>query len=143
MIASRRARVSGGGQRDPSIHRIYVPTVLHQRDPILQTLETPDPSAIDTLSDFWYPKKKTFGLVLIMSSLVDIPAYLLAELPLATPPPGVNSNFDDPPTSGTKFIIVGGVMIPLMLVFFTIRIITKYTIIRRLSWDDCELRFPI
>ncbi len=79
-----------------------------------------------------------------MSSLESMPDFILAETPLGKPPQGVSSNFVDLPTSGTHFIIVGGVIVPIMLAFYAIRIHARYRLIRRLAWDDCAFRslFP-
>lgn len=71
-----------------------------------------------------------------MSSLEVIPDSILAEAPVAKPPQGVISNFVNPPTSGTQFIIYGGVIVPIMLGFFAIRVYSRLQVIRRLSWDD-------
>ncbi|KAI9695556.1 MAG: hypothetical protein M1820_008569 [Bogoriella megaspora] len=76
-----------------------------------------------------------------MSSLEGLPDSVLAQIPLLPPPPGVVSNFVNPPNNGTSFIVFGAVIVPVMLAFFSIRLYTKFCIIRQRSWDDltCSL----
>lgn len=74
-----------------------------------------------------------------MSALEGVPASQLAEMPLASPPPGIVSNFSNPPTMGTPFILCGGVLLPIVFIFFVVRIYTRVRIMRRPAWDDGEL----
>lgn len=71
-----------------------------------------------------------------MSSLENVPAAVLAEMPVGTPPPGKVPNFVDPPNSGTNFIIWNGILLWIMLGFFPIRIYSRLRIIRHLYMDD-------
>lgn len=76
-----------------------------------------------------------------MSSLEGVPASQLAEIPLASPPPGMSSNFSIAPTLGTPFIICGGVLLPIVFIFFVVRIYTRVRIIRQPAWEDGKLAF--
>ncbi|KAF2228640.1 hypothetical protein EV356DRAFT_537928 [Viridothelium virens] len=71
-----------------------------------------------------------------MSTPDHPPDSLLAQYPLVPPPPGVESNFIDPPNFGKSFIIFGGVILPTMLVLLVVRLHTKFRIIGQRSWDD-------
>lgn len=62
-----------------------------------------------------------------------------SDTPAATPPPGVTPNFLDPYSKGPLLVGVGSVLLFLMLLSFGARIFTKYHIIMKRSWDDCEL----
>jgi hypothetical protein len=75
-----------------------------------------------------------------MASAVDgIPDSILAQIAIGIPPNGTKSNFIDPPNSGNAMIVLGAVLLPVMGVFFAIRLYTKARIIRKYSWDDCKL----
>lgn len=65
-----------------------------------------------------------------------IPNAILAAYPIAKPPPGVESNFVNPPNAGYRLIIVGAVLLPIMCIFVTIRMLTKIRITRKATWDD-------
>ena len=73
-----------------------------------------------------------------MSALKGLPTSILAKIPIATPPLGTASNFVDPPNSETKFIIYEGVLLLIMVIFFAIRIFSRFRIIRRPTLDDRE-----
>jgi hypothetical protein len=74
-----------------------------------------------------------------MGILEQIPDSILAQLPSYSPPPGVKPNFQSQVTRGTTFIIVGGIMLPIMMLFLGIRITSKIKIMGRYTWDDCKL----
>ena len=76
-----------------------------------------------------------------MSSLESVPASLLAVMPVGPPPPGVTPNFINPPNSGVRFIIFGGVLLPIMLSFFAIRVYCRLRILQHLHLDDCKRYF--
>ncbi|KAL8937600.1 MAG: hypothetical protein Q9216_004340 [Gyalolechia sp. 2 TL-2023] len=84
-----------------------------------------------------------------MSSSVDIQAIKnltptqLQTLPAGVPPPGMQPNFVDPPTLVPAVLGVGASFLALALFCFSIRVWTKVTINKRLSWDDltCTLGF--
>ena len=63
---------------------------------------------------------------------------LLEGIPALSPPPGVISNFINPPTVAPSLIAINGVFLPLTIIAVTIRIYVKGRIIRALGWDDCE-----
>ncbi|KAL4882703.1 hypothetical protein BJY04DRAFT_206912 [Aspergillus karnatakaensis] len=56
--------------------------------------------------------------------------------PAMPPPPGETSNFTDPTYSGTKFVVVNCVFLPLAFIALSIRIWTRTFIAFGLHWDD-------
>lgn len=62
----------------------------------------------------------------------------LSKIPTLKPPPGVKSNFVDPPSLANAIIAVSVVFLALMLIALTVRIYTKWILLRSLWWDDCE-----
>ncbi|KAG9237431.1 hypothetical protein BJ875DRAFT_453923 [Amylocarpus encephaloides] len=65
-----------------------------------------------------------------------IPDELLAMFAIAPEPPGVKSNFINPPDRRAPFVVVGAVFLPIMMIFLTIRLYSKFRISRKPSWDD-------
>lgn len=60
----------------------------------------------------------------------------LSKIPTLKPPPGVKSNFVDPPSLANAIIAVSVVFLALMLIALTVRIYTKWILLRSLWWDD-------
>lgn len=54
------------------------------------------------------------------------------------PPPGVVPNLVNPHSQGPTLIVVGSILISIMTVFVLVRGYTKYHIVRKASWDDCQ-----
>jgi hypothetical protein len=53
------------------------------------------------------------------------------------PPPGIKSNFVDPPFNGEKIIIVG-ILFPILTIpFLAARFYAKAFLIRKFQLDDC------
>lgn len=71
-------------------------------------------------------------------AIEQLPPALLQTLPAGTPPPGVQSNFVDPPTLVPAVLGVGASFLVLALFCFVIRAWTKLSINKRCSWDDCK-----
>ncbi|KAI1499892.1 hypothetical protein F5X99DRAFT_262235 [Biscogniauxia marginata] len=59
-----------------------------------------------------------------------------AQTPALQPPPGMISNFVDPPSRASLGRIVIGVTLPLMILFLALRVYTRLSIFRTLSADD-------
>jgi len=59
--------------------------------------------------------------------------------PAATPPPGIVSDFDHPPSRANVVYAVMGVCLALCTLLVGIRLYTRARIIKSLWWDDCEL----
>ena len=70
--------------------------------------------------------------------LPDMAENFLATIPALPPPPGVVSNFENPPSEATSIITVTAVFLAFMLAMVMMRIYTKGWIIRSLGWDDCK-----
>ena len=66
------------------------------------------------------------------------PGVPLSEIPALQPPPGVKSNFVDPPSYANALIAVNAVFLAFMLIALTIRIFTKSILLHSLGWDDCK-----
>jgi hypothetical protein len=54
------------------------------------------------------------------------------------PPPGVAPNFVNPPFKGLQIIITGIIFPVLMLPFIGARLYAKYSLLKRMHYDDCE-----
>lgn len=61
--------------------------------------------------------------------------------PALAPPPGIVSNFDDPPSQAYAIIIAIVFFLVSTTPFVLVRLYTRYYINQRLWWDDCK-RFP-
>lgn len=59
--------------------------------------------------------------------------------PALPPPPGVTSNFDNPPSLTRGMNIAMGVAIPLTTIFFGMRAYTRLFIRRTWIFEDCSL----
>ena len=57
---------------------------------------------------------------------------------LVPPPPGVTSNFVDPPSNGLPFFVVTSILLVLVVVSVINRVYAKAFIIRKWTMDDCE-----
>ncbi len=68
--------------------------------------------------------------------IMSLPA-LTATVPAAPPPPGVVSDFVDPPYIGTSFVIINTVFMILAILAVTVRIYTRVVIVRGFGVDDC------
>ncbi|TGJ78224.1 hypothetical protein E0Z10_g10540 [Xylaria hypoxylon] len=64
----------------------------------------------------------------------------LATTPAGIPPPGVQPNFADPPSSAPVLIAVGTALLAIMLVFASIRFYVKVVIHRKVTADDSATR---
>ncbi len=59
-------------------------------------------------------------------------------VPIATPPPGVIPNFDNPETRAPAVIAIIVVCLALMWPIFILRLYTKIWINHSFGWDDGE-----
>lgn len=62
----------------------------------------------------------------------------LSKIPLAKPPPGVTSNFVNPPSLATPVIVVNVILLCLMVPVVVLRVYTRARIVRHVDWDDCK-----
>lgn len=58
--------------------------------------------------------------------------------PALTPPPGIVSNFDDPPSQSYAIIIAIVFFLVSTTPFVLVRLYTRYYINQKLWWDDCK-----
>ena len=61
-----------------------------------------------------------------------------ANIPALVPPPGVQSNFDNPRTLRASFIVINAIFLPLMLLVVAIRLYSRGHIMQKIGWDDCR-----
>ena len=66
------------------------------------------------------------------------PGIDLSKIPVMKPPPGMTSNFINPPSIGNTIIIVTVIFVTLMLGFVVVRIYTRGFLNRSFGLDDCE-----
>lgn len=74
-------------------------------------------------------------------SLIDsqVPLY---ERPIQKPPPGIQSNFINPPTLEPVMVTISIVMTTWMLLFAIIRLYANFRSPRGLAIDDCKMYIP-
>ena len=65
--------------------------------------------------------------------------YSLSHTPAIQPPPGVEPNFVNPADNREPLIVVASLFLSLTSIFALTRAYVKTFIIRKYSWDDCEL----
>lgn len=61
----------------------------------------------------------------------------LFTMPVATPPPGVTSNFVDPESLATTTMSVAISILSLTALVVSVRLFSNYHAIRGLGWNDC------
>jgi hypothetical protein len=66
----------------------------------------------------------------------------LANSPAGVPPPGIQPNFDNPPSQGQELIVLNVVFLPLMLIAVAMRLLVKTKFIHQFGWDDCKFPNP-
>lgn len=68
----------------------------------------------------------------------SIPLTVLKTMPAASPPPGIQPNFADPPTRVPVILGVSIAFFVFAILCFSIRIYTKLAVVKNWKWDDCE-----
>jgi hypothetical protein len=63
----------------------------------------------------------------------------LMHIPLMPPPPGITSNFNDPPTRGKQTQIAIAVTLSFMIPLLILRIRTRLRYHKAFGLDDCML----
>lgn len=66
-----------------------------------------------------------------------------ANLPFVNPPPGVVSNFDNPPSRALDMYIGMGTCTAVSMLFFALRMYAKLIVTHTPGWDDCETHLSI
>ena len=66
-----------------------------------------------------------------------------ANLPAATPPPGVVSNLDNPPSRALQLFIGMGTCIAATTVLLALRMYAKLVVTKKPGWEDCETHHPV
>lgn len=72
------------------------------------------------------------------SKMDGIPSSILDETPAMLPPAGQTSNFINPPDIYMISIVSSTIGLALTFVFVGIRLYTKYFLLKKLYWEDCE-----
>lgn len=75
------------------------------------------------------------------TSPMEIEARL--DGPAMEPPPGGTSNFIDPPILMVPYVITLVLCLIMSTLALAMRLYTKFCIIRKNGWEDCEMRKPI
>ena len=65
----------------------------------------------------------------------------IEDFPALQPPPGVKSNFIDPPSLVPSAIVVESIFLPLMILAVLTRLFVRARITKELGWDDCKIFF--
>ena len=73
-----------------------------------------------------------------VASLVTKRMISLETEPVMPPPPGVESNFDDPESYAPVVIAVSSVFTSLMIIAVLVRILVRSRIHKQWGWDDCK-----
>lgn len=74
-----------------------------------------------------------------MSLLGQLTPQQWQNAPASPPPPGVLSNFIDPPSHRPEIIALEGVFLSLMLMAVAVRIFVRLRVIKTWGWDDCKI----
>ena len=67
--------------------------------------------------------------------------YILSHTPAIPPPPGIEPNFINPTSNSQPLIVVTSLFLGLTTLFALNRAYVKTFIVRKFSWDDCELDY--
>ena len=73
-----------------------------------------------------------------IEGLLSLPISELDQIPLESPPPGVEANLQET-LKNTPTVIATSIFAGLAIIFFMNRICTKTFLARRITWDDCRL----
>lgn len=65
---------------------------------------------------------------------------LVSRLNLPTPR-GSTSNLSHPESRKSAVYIAGGICLPIIVIFATVRFYVKVTITKKIRWDDSEFNF--
>ena len=63
---------------------------------------------------------------------------IYANLPAATPPPGVVANFDNPPSRAHELFIGTSICITVATIMLALRMYAKFVVTHSPGWDDSE-----
>lgn len=58
--------------------------------------------------------------------------------PARQPPPGIKSNFIDPPSQVNHIILFDAIFLALMLLAVLVRVFVRVRVTRGWGWDDCK-----
>ncbi len=72
------------------------------------------------------------------ASIMSNPTAAMALMPAQKPPPGLRSNFVDPPSQQGAIIAVCSVMVVLTLTFLCLRLYSSFVVTRSKGAEDCK-----
>jgi hypothetical protein len=75
-------------------------------------------------------------LIQALNGLSDEQRALMAQMPIASPPPGIQSNFVNPPSRTAMQTWVTTTFLVIAMVFYVNRVYVKTTLMKTWSWDD-------
>ena len=70
------------------------------------------------------------------SQVLNLPPAVLSQIPIATPPPGIQSNLTSPEDKGFQLTIIASIFLALGLTAFIIREYAKIFVVKKRGWDD-------
>lgn len=65
-----------------------------------------------------------------------------SKIPISQPPPGVVSNFENPPSIAGAVIAIGVIMVVLTMSFVMLRLYSNHHAKRKFCLDDCTISIP-
>lgn len=71
-----------------------------------------------------------------LSNLSDEDLQRLASTPVAEPPAGITSNFDNPPSRASLQVWTTSVFLVIAMMFYMNRLYVKTMLMKSWSWDD-------
>ena len=75
-------------------------------------------------------------LIQALNGLSDEQRALMAQMPVATPPPGIQSNFINPPSRTAMQTWVTTTFLVIAMVFYINRVYVKTMLMKTWTWDD-------
>lgn len=70
----------------------------------------------------------------------DIPWYDRGNISAVPAPPGVTSNFVNPPSKAYWDVVTQAVCLTIATLLVAMRMYTKFNVLKSPGWDDCESR---
>ena len=70
------------------------------------------------------------------SQVLNLPPAVLSEIPILTPPPGIQPNLVNPEDKGFQLTIIASIFLAIGLIAFTIREYAKIFVVKKRGWDD-------
>ena len=69
----------------------------------------------------------------------DVPWWERGNFSTIPPPPGLTSNYVDPPSKAIWGTVTTAVCLTVATLLVAMRLYTKVKVLKNLGWDDCKL----